>query len=108
MPKLSRHDLANLIAARMSEKNVPHKSFMELGKLYAQLTQPSAQKQYRARVKTVRTIQEEAQKAAKVVKDAAKAAQVEVSKPIAVVAPPATETVDDIVRKIEQQNKERQ
>jgi hypothetical protein len=105
MPKLSRHDLANLIATRMNEKNVPHKSFMELGKLYAELTRPSAQKQYRARVKTVKVIQEEAQKAAQVVKEAAAAVQVAV-KPIPLATPPAPETVDDIVRKIEQQTRE--
>jgi hypothetical protein len=100
MPKLSRHDLADLIATKMSEKNVPHKSFMELGKLYVQLTTPSAQKQYRARVKTVKAIQEEAQKAVKQVAEAIK--------PVVLVTPTAApESVDDIVRKIEQQNKER-
>jgi hypothetical protein len=107
MPKLSRNDLAHLIASRMQKcTDLQHKSFVELGKLYLSLTEPSAQKQYRTRVKTVKAIQQEAQKAAQQVKDAVQAQVKDAAQAVKPVAAPA-ESVDDIVRKIEQQNKER-
>jgi hypothetical protein len=84
----------------MVAPNLSHEHFMELAKLYNQLTQPSEQSQYRARKHGERTVKE-IQQAVKEVKEAA-----ETVRPTIAPAEAPVETVFDLVRKIEKEQQQ--
>jgi hypothetical protein len=89
MPKLSKQQVIDLITLKMTKcSDLQHHTFMELAKLYIQLTAPSQQKKYRERKKIEALTVRAAQQAVQTIK------------------PAASPSVTDIVREIEQQQKQ--